>query len=96
MSVVVTSSIKWRLGIGFLIAGQTLHAIGFRGEADASPELVIGLRVTYAAIPMLLAIGALTALAYFPISKKTYQTLVGSHDRHVSVCAAVASGSNER
>lgn len=77
------------MGVGFLIAGQTLHAIGFRGESDASPDLVIGLRVTYAVVPTFLALGASLALAYFPLSKRTYQELVDCRESQV-VFAAIA------
>ncbi|WP_010585073.1 MFS transporter [Schlesneria paludicola] len=81
------------MGVGFLIAGQTLHAIGYRGESEVSPNLVLGLRVTYAAVPTVLAMGASLALVYFPISKRSYQELVECRESHVSL-APIASTAN--
>lgn len=66
------------MGIGFLVAGQTLHLIGYSGETTASPQLVLGLRLTFAVIPLLLSIAALVTFAFFPISKQSYLDLVDS------------------
>ena len=64
------------MGFGFLIAGQTLHAIGYRGEKTDSPELVNGLRVTFGIVPLISSAIALIALNYFPITRKSYEALV--------------------
>ena len=66
------------MGIGFFVSGQTLHLIGYHGETSthSSPDLVFWLRVTFAAIPVLLSASALIAFAYFPITKRCYLALV--------------------
>ena len=83
------------MGIGFLIAGQTLHAVGFRGEATTTVSVVSGLRLTYVAVPAVLAIGSLVALAYFPISKKSYLTMIELQERPVHFPAVPGTVSNE-
>ena len=62
-------------GIGFVIAGQTLHAIGYHGDQASSPELINRLRLSFVAIPLLISLLALIVLARFPLTRRTYQEL---------------------
>ncbi len=64
------------MGVGFLVAGQTLHLVGYQGEKSDSTEFVWGLRLTFAAVPFLLSAVSLIALAYFPITKHSYRQMV--------------------
>ena len=64
------------MGIGFLIAGQTLHLAGYRGDSVPTVETMSLLRMTFALVPCVLSVVALAALEYFPITKQSYLELI--------------------
>ena len=69
------------MGIGFLIAGLTLHGIGYQGESRPDSNLILSLRWTFAVIPTLLALGAILAMQRFPITKRSYRKRVFAEDQ---------------
>lgn len=66
------------VGIGFLIAGLTLHSIGYEAETTHDEHVISMLRLTFAVVPTVLAIAALLSLAFFPVTKRTYVALIES------------------
>ena|GEM_PF-6713715 len=81
------------MGIGFLIAGQTLHIIGYQGDAQpvASTALIFWLRVTFATIPVLLLVAALAALRFFPLTRRSYLSLVENRTYSTELACAITS-----
>lgn len=60
------------MGLGFFVAGQSLGLIGYDSERPPSPSLITGLRVIFVAIPAVASLGALMAMARFPITRAAY------------------------
>ena len=69
---------SWKLGtaVCFLLLGYVLEAIGYQGDEATSPEVLDGLRLTFAGLPCLLLAAAVCVFWFFPISKESHEAMV--------------------
>jgi GPH family glycoside/pentoside/hexuronide:cation symporter len=69
---------SWKLGTAacFFVLGYVLEGIGYRGDEATSPEVLYGLRITFAGLPSVLLAAAIGVFWFFPITRQSHEAMV--------------------
>jgi len=65
-----------RMGGCFFFLGYTPEAIGYQNGDETTPEVMNGLRITFADLPCLLLLAAIVVFSFFPMAKDLYDRMV--------------------
>jgi GPH family glycoside/pentoside/hexuronide:cation symporter len=64
---------KLALGLGLLVVGGVLTAIGYEGNRSPSPATVTGLRLSFALLPAVCLLAGAAVIRRFPITREVHE-----------------------
>ena len=72
----------WQLATaaGFALVGELLAFIGYRGDEATGPDVLLGLRFVYVAVPAVLLVAALLVFRRYPLNADEHARLVSELD----------------
>ena len=71
---VISLTLQFGLGAGYLLTGLALQFAGYRGGTKPTSEVVMGLRLSTAGFPLILSVAAILVLLCSPFMVRSVKT----------------------